>query len=184
MSEEDIADLCDGRSDDPGFHEEPADQGEDPIQARRAAIGRLGHCSDTLHELELQLWVGFLEKMTAKDCRTCGACCAGGYADDGWADCTVEDVRRMSRHVRARLVTSSFKSGVEIGMAGVTPTSKYGACIFLRGTPGKRVSCRIYTTRPDVCRTFVPGSRRCQAARQEMLSNLTDGRPDASCEAP
>lgn len=100
------------------------------------------------------------------DCRTCGACCAGGYADDLYADCTVDDVAAMSRAARARIVTSSYRPirGVE---DGCTPTDDRGQCVFLRGTAGAgRVSCRIYSTRPKVCRDFVPGSKRCKEARQ------------------
>ena len=106
--------------------------------------------------------------MRKPDCRTCGACCLGGYdVPGGWADCTVDDVKRMSRAVRARLV--------EGGWAGALPatptvmTRQFGAvCAFLRGTPGKRCSCRIYVTRPEVCRTFLPGSRSCREARDEI----------------
>lgn len=110
------------------------------------------------------------------DCRTCGACCIGGYDDGGgWADCTVEDVIRMSRRVRDQLVS------LHVGWATTdkylaTPTvfsESFGdSCKFLRGTPGKRVSCRIYETRPEVCRDFKPGSKRCKEARREIEERL------------
>lgn len=72
----------------------------------------------------------------------------------------------MSRHVRDRLLPPD--AGVLsalAGVAGVTPTTRRGVCVFLRGTIHKRVSCRIYDTRPDVCRTFRPGSSGCLQAR-------------------
>jgi Fe-S-cluster containining protein len=111
-------------------------------------------------------------QINAEDCRSCGACCRGSYDDDsGWADCSVEDVLRMSRAVRARLVP--LHHGLAWHSAHLaTPasvTEMWGKlCDFLRGTPGKRVSCRIYQTRPKVCRDFKPGSRSCIDARLEL----------------
>lgn len=109
------------------------------------------------------------------DCRSCGACCAGGYADYLHADCTAADVAAMSRAARARLVTGAHRPicGIE---AAHTPTDDRGQCVFLRGTAGSggRVSCRIYSTRPKVCRDFAPGSKRCKDARRAMV--VPDGR--------
>ena len=109
-------------------------------------------------------------KLTSADCRACGACCLGGYdvATSGWADCTIEDVKRMSRAVRAKLINADGR-GWSPPATPTVMTKKFGAvCTFLRGTPGKRCSCRIYATRPNVCRTFLPGSRACRTARTEI----------------
>lgn len=108
--------------------------------------------------------------MTALDCRRCGACCVGDLDDGyGFADCTEDDVTRMSRAARRRLTV------VRCGWAGdrvETPavvTEEFGKiCGFLRGTPGRRVSCGIYETRPEVCRRYQPGGRGCIAARAEL----------------
>jgi Fe-S-cluster containining protein len=110
--------------------------------------------------------------ITSASCRSCGACCLGGLDDGhGWADCTIEDVVRMSRHVRDKLV------GIQRGFFHTdsivaTPTKfseAFGAtCAFLRGTPGERVSCSIYATRPRVCERFRPGSDHCRSARREL----------------
>src|SRR4029077_2831308 len=77
------------------------------------------------------------------DCRLCGACCIaeigrpeGAAQSSGWADCTVVDVVRLSRRTRAKLVPVT-----------------------------RRMSCRIYTNRPEICRRFEPGSEDCQSAR-------------------
>jgi Fe-S-cluster containining protein len=111
-------------------------------------------------------------QITDEDCRSCGACCRGSYDDDsGWADCTVDDVKRMSRAARERLVP--LRHGLAWRSAHLaTPasvTEQWGKlCDFLRGTPGKRVSCPIYQTRPKVCRDFKPGSRNCVDARREL----------------
>lgn len=107
------------------------------------------------------------------DCRACGACCLGGYDDGyGWADCTVEDVLRMSRYARSKLVTIRLGLDYSEARHAATPvimTEEFGTvCAFLRGTPGRRCSCAIYSTRPEVCRTLEPGSRRCLESRKEI----------------
>lgn len=114
-------------------------------------------------------------EITGADCRSCGACCLGGHSDGrGWADCTIEDVKRMTRQVRAKLVSVHGSShGFAYSDARyATPTistEEFGeVCSFLRGTPTKRVSCRIYETRPEVCRNYKPGSRGCREAREEI----------------
>lgn len=77
----------------------------------------------------------------------------------------------MSRYVRNKLV------GIRHGFfytesVAATPTKfseEFGAtCEFLRGTPGRRVSCSIYATRPKVCERFRPGSSHCRSARREL----------------
>jgi Fe-S-cluster containining protein len=109
-------------------------------------------------------------EITGNDCRSCGACCIGGDEGDGWADCTTEDVMRMTRQARAQLVPTS-PGWAHTDRWYATPTvmtDTGGACAFLRGTPGKRVTCRIYETRPEVCRDFRPGSRGCREKRREI----------------
>lgn len=106
-------------------------------------------------------------QLTAPNCRTCGACCVEPL-DDGYgiADCSVADVKRMSCAVRAKLHVNGSEGWRS------TPATFYEdvgkVCDFLRGTPGQRTSCGIYATRPDVCRKFEPGSRRCIAARDRL----------------
>ena len=104
-------------------------------------------------------------EITADDCRSCGA----WFQDDsGFADCTVGDVKRLSSAVRARLVPYRRRLAPRL----TTPASfdpHWGkVCNFLRGTPGQRVSCGIYETRPTTCRTLAPGSMDCIEARDEF----------------
>lgn len=68
-------------------------------------------------------------KITGDDCRSCGACCVGGFDDGaGWADCTAEDVVRMSRHARARLVTARYGSTSQGASTSIaTPTKMTAA---------------------------------------------------------
>ena len=111
-------------------------------------------------------------KITGDDCRSCGACCVGGLDDGyGWADCTPEDVARMSRDVRRRLVPYrhgwSYTPAIKATPTRVDPT--YGKmCAFLRGTPGRRCSCSIYATRPKICAVFKPGGEGCREARRQL----------------
>lgn len=88
--------------------------------------------------------------------------------DDGFghADCTTVDVARMSRQVRNQLVVIR---GSDTRATPTFMTEDFGAvCRFLAGTPGRRVSCRIYKTRPTACREYPPGSNGCLAARVEI----------------
>jgi Fe-S-cluster containining protein len=115
------------------------------------------------------------DRETSINCRDCGACCIaeigrpeGAARSSGWADCTVVDVARLSREVRAKLATVTH-GPIRTRAIAATPTRQidgFGAiCTFLHGTPGRRVSCRIYASRPEICRRFEPGSEDCQSAR-------------------
>ena len=116
------------------------------------------------------------------DCRSCGACCIAevGRPEDvasstGWADCTVIDVARLSRKVRAKLATVTH-GPIRTRAIAATPTRRideFGSiCAFLRGTPGRRVSCRVYTNRPRsaVASSLDPkavGPRVCELTSQQ-----------------
>jgi len=96
----------------------------------------------------------------------------GGFDDGyGWADCTEDDVLRMSSAVRRRLVPIRYGFNFNPALAA-TPTrmdETFGkTCAFLRGTPGKRCSCSIYATRPSICAEFRPGSGSCHEARHQL----------------
>lgn len=111
------------------------------------------------------------------NCRSCGACCIaeggrpeGVASSTGWADCTVIDVTRLSHKVRGKLVTVTH-GPIRTRAIAATPTRQidgFGSiCAFLHGTPGRRVSCRIYTNRPEICRRFEPGSEDCKSAQAQ-----------------
>lgn len=109
----------------------------------------------------------------APDCRTCGACCVGGYDDGaGFADVLPVDAARMSRHVRLQLVRGPRFGVADDSQSLATQyvmTEELGAvCRYLAGTPGSRVSCRIYETRPRACSSFTPGGKSCREARREL----------------
>ena len=109
-------------------------------------------------------------KITADDCRSCGACCVA--ADDGgdvlaygYADLSSKDVARMSPYVRRKLLDLSIGGEQRFATSAKQLASGEVGCQHLRGTPGSRCSCSIYETRPDVCRQFRVGSSRCKLAR-------------------
>jgi Fe-S-cluster containining protein len=109
-------------------------------------------------------------KITPDDCRSCGACCvANGDGGDviayGYADLTSEDVERMSPHVRRQLHDLSIGGETRYATRAKELASGAVGCQFLRGTPGKRCSCSIYETRPEVCQKFRVGGSICKLAR-------------------
>lgn len=109
------------------------------------------------------------ERVSDLDCLTCGACCVGNLDDGcGFATVTVADRSRLSAYARRRLTVINV--GPDQHYATPTMfTEEFGSsCAFLRGTPGRRASCGIYETRPDVCRKYKPGSKDCKSARREL----------------
>ena len=93
------------------------------------------------------------------DCMTCGACCIyfpcvgvrpneGISPEDYWDITTGEGDAAVlvDRYVR--------RDGESL------------ACSCLEGQPGINVTCRIYESRPKMCRDFEAGSDRCHAIRR------------------
>jgi Fe-S-cluster containining protein len=110
-------------------------------------------------------------KITAADCQSCGACCVGGDVGEGWADCTEDDVLRLSPKVRDQLVPIRYGMTFNpaIGAIPMKRDATVGArCVFLRGTPGKRCACTIYDERPTICATFKPGGVGCRQMREKL----------------
>ncbi len=114
------------------------------------------------------------EKITDADCRACGACCVSGSAsggdviDYGYADMTDDDVARVSPHVRRQLLELHIGGETRYATkAKQLPAGKY-ACQYLRGTPGQRCSCTIYSTRPEICQRFRVGGTTCRLARAAL----------------
>lgn len=114
--------------------------------------------------------------ITGEHCQPCGACCQTRPIADStraalglpvvgtWVNCTAEDVARMSKRSRSRLVPVK-RDGEEML---ATPLRADGTCGFLNGKPGERVSCAIYDRRPTICRLYEPGSEYCRASRREI----------------
>ena len=94
------------------------------------------------------------------DCRRCGACCAPQIEDAFYVGVTDVDVARLTRAWRERHVArGQILTRLDPGGRCV--------CVALRGAIGRRVSCAIYTRRPDECRRFEAGTPECLAARRQ-----------------
>ncbi len=73
----------------------------------------------------------------------------------------------LSERPRASHHGFSFNPAILATPTKMTP--EFGKmCGFLRGTPGKRVSCAIYETRPTICAKYKPGGEGCRMARAEL----------------
>lgn len=98
------------------------------------------------------------------NCRTCGACCIPEFATETHVDLFPGDVQRMSAHARRYLKVHDGNGSI------TTKHDKHDntVCAFLRGTPGKRTCCSIYTTRPKLCQTFPVGSVSCKESRTRL----------------
>lgn len=120
-------------------------------------------------------------KITAADCRSCGACCvATGDGSEvltyGYADLTSKDVKRMTPHVRRQLYEFFIGGETRHATRAKQLTSGAVGCQYLRGTPGARCSCSIYETRPEVCQKFRVGGSTCKLARAALASREEDTR--------
>lgn len=109
------------------------------------------------------------------DCQKCGACCVAS----AWSGGDFEPFAEVSEHEGARIQKALPMSVVRVRPTGWTfqePTlameiknDRYGRCVALKGTVGRKVSCSIYRARPAGCRDFEPGSERCLEIRRTIL---------------
>ena len=128
------------------------------------------------------------EIITSRTCRSCGACCISPTDQEVFADVTKEDMEKMGRRlVRLHVLQPTFYDQfVGILNRSYTPpaiktkTSKMKSgllrgwtvtrCNALDGVPMKKVSCRIYKVRPDVCKNAVkPGDKVCRQIRRQLF---------------
>jgi len=117
------------------------------------------------------------QKITADDCRACGACCVaatdgGDVEAHGYADMSPKDVARVSSHVHRQLLKIHVGGETYYSTKAKKLPTGHHACQYLRGTPTDRCSCSIYDTRPDVCRHFRVGGSVCKDARRAMNLDL------------
>ncbi len=115
------------------------------------------------------------------DCRVCGLCCTVPMEQHWYCGVTQEDFDRLDRRWADKnvylfspiellgLSTSGKRQYVGAIKAKPAPHlkglsgQKASACVALRGTPGKRVSCMIYDRRPAACREeVIPGDKTCR----------------------
>lgn len=107
--------------------------------------------------------------MTEKelDCRQCGACCVADFWNNGktepFVELTYDEIESLTRLWRKRLTHFHLP---------IIQTDNENRCQALRGTVGKRVSCRIYDRRPASCSEFEPGGETCRDARAAILEKV------------
>jgi hypothetical protein len=85
-------------------------------------------------------------------CRACGACCS--YSAN-WPRFTTEDDAALE------LIPGNLVNPKQSGMS-----CDGERCAALSGKIGVRTACTIYTVRPEVCRTCMPGDAECEMARR------------------
>jgi uncharacterized protein len=85
-------------------------------------------------------------------CQACGACCS--YSSN-WPRFTIEDDAALD------LIPEKFVNDRLSGMR-----CDGDRCSALSGKVGVATACGIYTLRPEVCRTCMPGDAECDMARR------------------
>ena len=99
-----------------------------------------------------------MSQLSFYDCTQCGACCRCFpiFASDADAE------REVSIKTDTRLLEPHMRTKDKIYQLYPLPFHK--GCAFLDGDQ----LCRIYETRPDVCRRFEAGSDQCIEARKRI----------------
>jgi hypothetical protein len=87
-------------------------------------------------------------------CQACGACCA--YSQN-WPRFSTEDDAALD------LIPAELVNDRGSGMR-----CDGDRCAALTGKVGEMTSCSIYTMRPEVCRTCMPGDAECTMARRKF----------------
>jgi Fe-S-cluster containining protein len=100
------------------------------------------------------------------DCVTCGACCYNpndnrelDYIDYIEIE-TSDRIMRKPELVR-RLVV------LDDDLIPHMRLNHHQRCVALTGRLGVKVGCSIYHDRPDICRRFSAGSKKCKELRKE-----------------
>jgi Fe-S-cluster containining protein len=128
-------------------------------------------------------------------CTECGACCVSPVDQDSFCDIEEKDEERLGiALVRRYVVYPSFFANL-LGMtggpqrrerpaiatawrvqkSGTFKSYEFCTCVFLRGTVMKKVKCRVYDKRPDVCRKVMkPGDSACRKLRDAFLRKLKE----------
>lgn len=95
---------------------------------------------------------------TRYDCENCGACCQCFPIFASEADASLESaIRHEGRKLEPHLATEDKAYQLH-------PLPFLESCAFLK----ENQLCRIYATRPAVCRRFEAGSEQCKEARARV----------------
>ena len=106
-----------------------------------------------------------LPSQSESPCQACGACCA--YSQN-WPRFSIEDDAALEA------IPAQFVNDKQSGMR-----CDGDRCSALSGQVGVETRCVIYTVRPEVCRTCMPGDAECGMARRKWgLPVLASPAPD------
>ena len=134
------------------------------------------------------------EKITNKNCLSCGACCVAPHEQEVFCDLVDSDIRRLGekwvwRHALTPNPITLFscvidgapppplaiKSKYRTQRAGPFKTWAFCCCVALRGSVMHKVTCSVYEKRPRACRTAVkPGDRACREIRKALRERLEE----------
>ncbi len=111
------------------------------------------------------------------DCQKCGACClASAWSPSAalrpFADVQDNEVKRIERRLPLSVVPVQpfgFAFQTVTNAMAINRRDRRGRCVALKGTVGRKVSCSIYSVRPEGCVDFEPGSERCLEIRRMVL---------------
>jgi len=101
---------------------------------------------------------------TEYDCTTCGACCLSFLLFANEADA----VREPAIRNEARLLPQHLQTDDKVYQ--LFPLPFQTRCPYLKADE----LCRIYATRPNVCRRFEAGSKQCIEARRRQFGEAGD----------
>lgn len=131
------------------------------------------------------------------DCTKCGLCCVSLFDEEVFCDVQEKDLDKFDKKFIEKYVifpnifdlaySAIMRSGAGKNQGALKtkfkkisegPLRGYEACccVMLQGNPGKKVSCKIYKKRPEVCRRSVkPGDSVCKTIRR-AFEKLLRGR--------
>jgi Fe-S-cluster containining protein len=101
---------------------------------------------------------------TEYDCQTCGACCINYFGTVQYVGLSGEEPGRVKR---LNLPVVEYRGRPHLGTVPYGGDGGGTICAAFAGEAGGSCGCTIYADRPQACRDFEPGSRKCRAARYE-----------------
>ncbi len=116
-----------------------------------------------------------MAKLTSEDCLKCGLCCVSLTDQGEYCNVTEADKVRLGKpFVRLHVVQDAIRTKWRVQRSGPLKGVEACACVALRGSLKHRVSCSVYSVRPEVCHTAVkPGDRTCRQVRQ-LFQDMLD----------
>jgi Fe-S-cluster containining protein len=108
-----------------------------------------------------------MSESDAVDCKTCGACCTAQPGVNAYVPVTALDRRRLPTKYQRKV--QDVEDGDTPFALGLKRFAERYACVALKGTLGKDISCDVYSQRPDFCRALERGGDECLSRRRETF---------------